>query len=186
MWRYLVRKSYRSLVRLSPYVAKLRYRVLSPLFENAGTKGSIGRGFRMPGELSVVLGDRVAIRDSVFLAGNGRLVIGSNTVINERCIITSMERVEIGRNVMLAPGVYILDVDHSFDRRDIPIPKQGYEVDPVVIDDDVWIGAGVVVTRGTTIGKGAIIGANSVVTKDIPSYAIAAGAPARVIGERPQ
>jgi maltose O-acetyltransferase len=140
----------------------------------------------MPGDLPVVLGDRVAIRDSVFFAGHGRLVVGSNTVINERCIITAMERVEIGENVMLAPGVYILDVDHRFDRRDIPIPKQGYEVDPVIIGDDVWIGAGVVVTRGIKIGEGAIIGANSVVTKDIPSYAIAAGVPARVIGERPQ
>lgn len=186
MWRYLVRKSYRRLVRLSPYIAKLRYRLLSPIFEKAGVNGSIGRGFRMPGDLAVVLGDHVAIRDAVFFAGNGHLVVGSNTVINERCIITSMERIEIGCNVMLAPGVYVLDVDHRFDRREIPVSSQGYQIDPVVIEDDVWIGAGAVITRGLTIGKGAIIGANSVVTKDIPSYSIAAGVPARVIGERPQ
>ena len=185
MWRYLARKTYRSIARFSPYVAKLRYVLLKPIFEKAGTRGSIGRGFKMPGTLAVVLGDRVAIRDAVMFAGNGCLVIGDNTVINERCIITSMQEVELGANVMLASGVFILDVDHGFTRRDVPISQQGYKVEPVVVEDDVWIGAGVVITKGVTVGKGAIIGANSVVTKDIPPYSIVAGVPAKFIRERP-
>ncbi|PJK27986.1 acyltransferase [Minwuia thermotolerans] len=97
-----------------------------------------------------------------------------------------MEKVEIGANVMLAPRVYLLDVDHRFERRDIPISKQGYLVRPVRIEDDVWIGTGAVITKGVTIGRGAIIGANSVVTRDVPAYAIAAGVPAMVVKGRPE
>jgi len=185
MWRYFVAMIFR-LRRLTPYLAKARYVLIAPVFSRAGKGGSIGRGFRIPGNLLITVGDRVAFRDDVYLGGNGKLIIGSYTAINAGCLITAMERVEIGSNVMLAPRVYILDVDHSFDRRDIPIAQQGYKVQPVVIEDDVWVGAGAVITKGVRIGRGAIIGANSVVTRDVPQYAIAAGVPARVIKVRPQ
>lgn len=164
--------------------AKLRYLVRAPFFDAAGRGGSIGRGVRVTGDVRVRLGDRVALRDGVMLAGNGVLSIGDRTAINQDCILTAMERIEIGADVMLAPRVYILDVDHEMARRDVPIRAQGYRIAPVVIEDDVWIGAGVVVTKGVRIGKGAVIGANSVVTRDVPPYTIAAGSPARVVKER--
>lgn len=164
---------------------KVRYLFWSMAFERAGRRGSIGRNVRFHGNLTVEVGDRVALRDGVQFGGNGYLRIGSRTAINENCIITALERVEIGSDVMLAPRVYILDVDHRFDLRTTPIAAQGYVISPVVIGDGVWIGAGAVVTKGVTIGEGAIIGANSVVTRDIPPYTIAAGVPARVIKVRP-
>ena len=186
MWQKVSRSTFRVISDLRPYAAKVRYRLYSGIFQESGRGGSIGSHFRMPGDLKVTLGHKVALRDRVFFGGNGRLVIGDHTVVNANCIITSMESIRIGSNVMLAPGVYVLDVDHRFDLRDSPISDQGYDVQPVSIGDGVWVGAGAVITKGVTIGEGAIVGANSVVTNDIPPFAIAAGVPATIIGERPQ
>ena len=165
-------------------VPKLRYRLLAPTLHEAGKRGNVGRGVRVAHELHVSLGDRVALRDGVMLAGRGAMRIGDRTAINEGCLLTAMERVEIGADVMLAPRVSVLDVDHRHADRDTPISKQGYETAPVIIGDGAWLGAGVVVTRGVTIGEGAIVGANSVVTKDVPPYTIVGGVPARIIRER--
>lgn len=185
MWRYLVKSMFK-LRRFSTYLSKIRYLLIAPIFHRAGKGGSVGKRFRVLGDLLITLGDRVAFRDDIYLGGDGELIIGSHTAINAGCMITAMEKVEIGSNVMLAPNVCVLDVDHSFQRRDIPIAQQGYRIKPVVIEDDVWIGTGAVITKGVRIGKGAIIGANSVVTRDIPSFAIAVGIPARVIKGRPE
>jgi acetyltransferase-like isoleucine patch superfamily enzyme len=130
------------------------------------------------------LGDRVAIRDNVQLGGNGILSIGSRSAINEGCILAAMEKIEIGADVMIAPRVYILDVDHRFEDRARPISAQGYDIAPVRIKDGVWIGTGAVITKGVTIGEGAVFGANSVVTRDVAPYAIMGGVPAKVIGHR--
>jgi len=156
------------------------------VFDEAGSKGSIGQNVCIRGDIRIEFGNNVALRDGVFVGGSGRLIVGDHTAINKECIIAAMKQVKIGSHVMLAPRVYILDVDHCFDRRDVPISNQLYKIDPVEIEDDVWIGTGVVITRGVTIGKGAIIGANAVVTKDIPEYAIAGGIPAKVIKMRPE
>lgn len=145
----------------------------------------MGRNIRFHGNLKIEFGDRVAIRDGCQFGGNGRLRVGDRTSINADCILTAMESIEIGSDVMLAPRVYVLDVDHRFADRSIPIPKQGYDVSPVTIANGVWVGTGAVITRGVIIGEGAIIGANSVVTRDIPPFTIAAGMPARVIRDRP-
>lgn len=171
---------------LSGYIAKIRYLIRSITLERAGRGGSIGSDVKISRFLSVSLGDRVTLRSGVALGGRGALRIGSNTTINAECMITAMQSVTIGRDVLLAPRVYILDVDHEFDRRDIPIRLQGYKINPVTVGDDVWIGTGVVVTKGVKIGSGAVIGANSVVTSDVPPYAVAAGVPARVIRYRKQ
>lgn len=158
---------------------------MSTAFERAGRRGSIGRHVRFHGNLKIEVGNRVAIRDNVQFGGNGVLTVGDRTSINEGCIITSLEQVNIGSNVMLAPRVYILDVDHRYQDRAIPIAAQGYDITPVVICDGVWIGTGSVITKGVTIGEGAIIGANSVVTRDVQPYTIAAGVPAKPVRRRP-
>ena len=172
--------------RIKPRLDKVRYLWMSRAFEQAGKRGSIGRKVRFHGNLQVELGDRVAFRDGCQFGGCGVLEVGDRTTVNSECIIASLERISIGSDVMLAPRVYVLDVDHKFEDLNLPISQQGYEISPVTIGNGVWIGTGVVVTRGVNIGEGAIIGANSVVTHDIPPFSIAVGIPARVIKVRQQ
>lgn len=173
------------LTRLNAYRQKLRMALHRRRFVSVGSRASLGRNVRFTGGVSVSIGTRSALRDNVLLAGYGNIVIGDRTSINDDCMITAMERVTIGNDVMLAPRVYILDVDHAFESRDRPISQQGYTISPVTIGDGVWVCTGAVITKGVSIGEGAIIGANSVVTRDIPPYTIAGGVPARVIKERP-
>jgi acetyltransferase-like isoleucine patch superfamily enzyme len=110
------------------------------------------------------------------------LVIGDNCEINEDVYIQSAI---IGNYVLIAPNVSILAISHKFSDRDIPIAKQGNtNADPVVIEDDVWIGRNAIILPGIKLGKGAIVGAGAVVTKNVPEYKIVGGVPARIIGER--
>lgn len=118
------------------------------------------------------------------IGGGGVLRVGSRTTINEDAIIGCTDSITIGADCMLAPRVYLLDVDHEFSSLDVPISSQGYRTSPVVIGDDVWIGAYAVILKGVRIGKGAVVAAHSVVTKDVPEYAVVGGVPARVIAER--
>ncbi|RYZ99536.1 MAG: acyltransferase [Sphingobacteriaceae bacterium] len=110
------------------------------------------------------------------------VIIGDNCQINEDVYIQSAR---IGNYVLIAQNVAILAVTHNFDRLDIPIIQQGStKPDPVTIEDDVWIGRNVIVLPGVTIGKGAIIGASAVVTKDVAPNAIVGGVPAKLIRYR--
>ena len=171
--------------RLRPKLAKLRYLAVALGFERSGSRGSLGKRVTIAPELKIYAGDRIAIRDDVFLAGSGQLKIGDRSTVNSGCILTAMDSIEIGADVMLAPRVYVLDVDHNFADRNRPISQQGYTIVPVVIEDGVWIGANAVITKGIRIGKGAIVGANSVVTRDVEPFAIVGGVPAKCIGKRP-
>ncbi len=93
--------------------------------------------------------------------------------------------VEIGDNVMMGPEVIILSDNHSHDRIDIPMTEQGQEERrPVKIEDDVWVGARVIILPGVVIGAHSIVGAGAVVTKSIPEYSVAVGNPARVVKDR--
>lgn len=116
-----------------------------------------------------------------------RIVFGNNVQVNDYVHISAMGRVSIGNNVLMASHIYISDNSHGFYKgkhqsspSEAPILRS-YYVTSVEIEDNVWIGEGVIVMPGVTIGKGSIIGANSVVTKSIPPYSIAVGQPAKVI-----
>jgi acetyltransferase-like isoleucine patch superfamily enzyme len=114
----------------------------------------------------------------------GRISIGGGTLLNIGVMIAAVDEVSIGEHCMFANGCVVTDGNHRFDDLDKPVPWQGFtSKGPVRIGDNVWFGAHVVVTTGVTIGRRAVIGANSVVTQDIPEFAIAAGAPARVLKE---
>jgi acetyltransferase-like isoleucine patch superfamily enzyme len=111
-----------------------------------------------------------------------RIRIGSGAFLNVAVMVASLHLVEIGDHCMLANGCFVTDSHHRFDDPDRPVPWQGFHSKgPTRIGDNVWCGAGVVVTSGVTIGERAVIGANSVVTSDIPPFSVAAGAPARVL-----
>lgn len=92
---------------------------------------------------------------------------------------------KIGKNVMMGPEVIIYTHNHKFDRKDIPMIAQGVsEAKEVVIDDDVWIGARVIILPGVHIHQGAIVSAGAVVTKDVEAFQIVGGVPAKVIKSR--
>lgn len=114
--------------------------------------------------------------------GDARIRIGSGTFLNIGVMVAAVSMVEIGDHCMLANGCFVTDASHRFDDPDRPVTWQGFDSKgPTRIGDNVWCGAHVVVTSGVTIGERSVIGANSVVTTDIPPYSIAAGVPARVI-----
>ena len=93
--------------------------------------------------------------------------------------------ITIGDNVMMGPCVKMYVQNHNFSRTDIPMNQQGDSpVRPIVIGDDVWIGANVIILPGVSIGKGCVIGAGSVVTKSVPEYSVVAGTPAKIITKR--
>lgn len=113
------------------------------------------------------------------------LSIGNNSGVGRDSIIQG--EVIIKDGVMIGPRCIIYTRNHRFDDIHIPMFKQGFsETKPVTIEDDVWIGARVIILPGVTVGKGSIVGAGSVVTKDVPEYAIVAGNPAKVIQYRGQ
>jgi acetyltransferase-like isoleucine patch superfamily enzyme len=111
-----------------------------------------------------------------------RIRIGSGVFLNLGVMVAALELVEIGDHCMLANGCFITDANHRFEDPDRPVPWQGFTTKgPTRLGDNVWCGANVVVTSGVTIGERCVIGANSVVSTDIPPFSIAAGAPARVL-----
>jgi len=109
--------------------------------------------------------------------------IGDWTTVGHHTFIFASSQISIGANCLIAPFCYLVDANHGI-RRDQLIRNQALSASAITIGDDVWLGCGVRVLRGTTIHDGAVIGAGSVVDQDIPAYSIARGIPARVIGER--
>jgi acetyltransferase-like isoleucine patch superfamily enzyme len=114
--------------------------------------------------------------------GDARLRIGEGCFLNLGVMVAVHSLVEIGDHCMFANGCFVTDGNHRFDDPDTPVTWQGFTTKgPTRIGDNVWCGANVVVTSGVTIGRRCVIGANSVVTEDIPEHSIAAGAPAKVL-----
>lgn len=114
--------------------------------------------------------------------------IGSDVFINRGVYIVAPMSVQIGDNVLIGPYVVINSGMHHYENPAVPIREQGHKELPVIIEDDVWIGAHAMILPGITIGRGAIIGAGSVVTKNVPAFAVVGGVPARLIkwrGNRP-
>ncbi len=181
----------------------------SRLFRKVGNGLILGKGIilRHPGRISVgrrvavddyamldaggseqgiVLGDDIIIsRNCVIQAKSGPVVLGARTDIGCNTILSSVSGIHVGRSVLMAGNCYLGGARYVWDRLDIPMMDQGrYSEGPVLIGDDVWLGAGVIVPDGRRIGNGCVVGAGSVVTRDLPDYAVAAGAPARIIRMR--
>jgi acetyltransferase-like isoleucine patch superfamily enzyme len=134
------------------------------------------------GRLSI--GPQVHLEPNVWLTSQppGRITIGGGSFLNLGVMVAAVDHVQIGEHCMLANGCMVTDANHRFDDPERPVPWQGFaSKGPTTLGDNVWCGANVVVTSGVSIGERCVIGANSVVTTDIPSFSVAAGSPAQVI-----
>jgi len=130
------------------------------------------------------LGEHVVIQAGFRVTNPELISVGSNCNFAQGVFITGGGGVSIGDWVGFGPDTKIWSVNHRFDDADRPWLVQGWEKAPVVVEDDVWLGANVFVMPGVTIGRGAIVSASAVVNKSIPAYALVSGNPARVIGWR--
>ena len=117
------------------------------------------------------------------LSAQPKILIGANTYINRHSLIDAIALVRIGKDCAIGPSCYITDHDHGLQLGFTPL-EQSMIAEATQIGDRVWLGANVTVLKGVTIGDDVVIGAGSVVTKDIPSSTIAVGIPARVIKNR--
>jgi acetyltransferase-like isoleucine patch superfamily enzyme len=107
--------------------------------------------------------------------------IGRDSLVGEYSVIRGQGGVTIGERVYTSPFTQIIAVNHVFDDPERPFVDQGITAQGIVIEDDVWLGANTVVTDGVHIGKGAVVAAGAVVTKDVPAHTVVAGVPARPI-----
>jgi acetyltransferase-like isoleucine patch superfamily enzyme len=122
--------------------------------------------------------------DTALRCHEGTLSLGDKSVLARDISINCYLDVEIGDSALIADSVYISDFDHKFADLTTPIKDQGIAKSRVRIDRDVWIGTKVTISRGVHIGEGAVIGANAVVTRDLPAYCVAVGVPARIVKDR--
>lgn len=151
-----------------------------PLYLHGGKRISIGENFACDHRLRLD-----AFEEFLEEKFNSEIIIGNNVIIQKDCHIGAINKIIIGNNVLIASKVYISDHSHgSTNKEDLlnpPVKRKLYSKGPVIIEDNVWLGEGVVVLPGVIIGKNSIIGANSVVTKSIPKNSVAVGIPARII-----
>lgn len=112
-----------------------------------------------------------------------KIIIGNNVVIGRFSMITNKNLIKIGNDVLIGAFVQIIDVDHGF-AAGKSIREQNAQIGEVIIGNDVWIGAGAKILKNVHIGDGAVIGANAVITSDVPPNAIMAGVPAKIIKYR--
>ena len=152
--------------------------VRRPLYLRGRRRMVIGRGFT----------SGPSLRMDAFGPGHSALItIGNDVQVNDAVHIAAIQSVTIGHRVLIASRVFITDHNHgsySGEQQDSPLTPPAarrLRAAPVRIEDDVWIGENVAVLPGVTIGRGAIIGTGSIVTRDVPAFTIAVGAPARII-----
>jgi acetyltransferase-like isoleucine patch superfamily enzyme len=134
---------------------------------------------------SITIGDNVYIQPYVLIKANsGKIRIGNGCSVNDGSMLFGHGGLTIGNDVHISPGVVMVPMNHVYKDPNIIISEQGETREGIIIEDDVWVGAKVVILDGVTIGKGSVIGAGAVVTKSVPSYSVAVGSPAKVIKQR--
>lgn len=156
--------------------------------------GQVGRNVKFYGGVRIVgnatgaikIGDDVRILRGVTMSTTptGKIHIGSCSHVGENTIVFSDIGIQIGDNVIIGPQNIIIDFDHTYASFEIPINQQGINRKEVTIEDDVWISSHCVIIKGVRIGKGSVVGAGSVVNKDVPPYTVVGGVPIRVIKKR--
>jgi acetyltransferase-like isoleucine patch superfamily enzyme len=180
-------------LNLYKFSSRLRERIFSLMiaggFARFGRKSVIIPPVRLEGERRIEIGSYVYIARGCWIQtlpdpGNpsSALLIGDYTSFAGPCAISAVRSVTLEDHVLLASNIYISDHRHRYESAGVPVKNQGIaRIEPVLIKSGAWIGMNAVICPGVTVGKGAVVGANSVVNRDVPDFSIAAGAPARVI-----
>ena len=157
-------------------------RILSPLYQHRGKHSVIHSSVRMdtPPYRKFSLGDYSVIESFACINNAvGDVIIGNYTRIGLHNTIIGP--VTIGHHVNLAQGITVTALNHKFENPDIRIDEQGVSTKPVVIGNDIWVGANAVILPGVTIGDHSVIAAGAIVTKDVPPHSLVAGVPAKII-----
>jgi acetyltransferase-like isoleucine patch superfamily enzyme len=156
-------------------------------FHSWGAKSILLRPDLLFNPKGISIGTNVEIRPGARLETRGaysvdpKIIIGDGTSIHYYFHCGAFQSVKIGKNVLIAGRVFITDHDHVFTDPSTPPLHAAWDIQPVVIEDEVWIGEGAAILKGVKVGRRAVIGANAVVTKDVPPYTVVGGVPARVI-----
>ena len=180
--------------RLRQYAWSAPARMRTLYWKLLGMK--IGRGTLLPHihvtwPHQVSLGARCIIEHGIHFKFDGpwregpEIVVGDGTFIGTGCEFNCHAGITIGKLSMIAAGCRLVDTDHGFAERSLPMMHQHTKRSPIRVEDDVWVGANAVILKGVTIGRGAIVAAGAVVTKSIPEFEIWGGVPAKKIGVRP-
>jgi acetyltransferase-like isoleucine patch superfamily enzyme len=162
-------------------------RSFAPAFAHFGEGSRFGLPVDIVNPQAISIGDNVYLGPGCMLWTQGERVtleIGDGTGATGYCVFSACSQVRIGPSVLMGRGIHIMDHNHGRGRPDVPIIDQELEdVAPVEIGAGAWLGDHAIVLPGVTIGRGAVIGANSVVTTDVPERSVAVGAPARVVSQ---
>ncbi len=170
-----------------------RVRLHFPRYISVGRNVYIGDDTSISGlsREGITIGNNVRIRENVWIQATSTLdnpgvglTIAEGTYIGPRCMLGAGGGIVIGRDATLGAAVHVLAEDHAFRDPDLPIHEQGVTRKGIVIEDEVWIGNAAILLDGVRIGRGAVVGAGAVVTRDVPARAVAVGNPARVVGMR--
>lgn len=185
---YLIGKIYQSVkYRLKNFTNPLHNMLLMITIPNLKIDKtcSISKVFWGAHEGKVIIKKNTSISKWVcIMPYGGYIEIGENCSINSFCHINGNGGLKIGNNVRIAANCVIIPANHNYENPNIPITFQEETQKGIVIEDDVWIGAGVSILDGVVIGKGSVIGAGSVVNKSISPMSIAVGVPAKVVKKR--
>ena len=138
---------------------------------------------------NIIIGDDVVIDAFVKIkpvGGTGDIIIGNSCYINSGCVLYSGNGISIGEFVLIGPNCTIVPVNHEFYSKSQKIIEQRFSPSRggIVIENDVWIGAGVIILDGAILRKGCVVGAGSIVNKELPEYSINIGNPVRTIDYR--
>jgi acetyltransferase-like isoleucine patch superfamily enzyme len=156
-----------------------RWQTDGPLFLGSGLEVQIAPRGRVRFGRFVWVGHRTKIR-----CHEGSVEIGDKTVLGQECTISAYRHVRIGEQCVIADRAMFIDFDHGVVEVERPIRQQGIYTRDVEVGSNVWIGYGACILRGVRVGDNAIIGTNSVVTKDVPANAVVGGVPAKVVRMR--
>ena len=157
------------------------------LFKSCGS-ARFGTGLSLAGCRNMRIGNGVRMGRGCFVtASDGDLVLHDCVALSPNVHVgADAGRIEIGAQTAVGPGTVIRAANHCIARQDVPIMHQGHVPGQIIIEEDVWIGANCVITPDVRIGRGAVVGAGAVVTRNVAPFSIVGGVPAKLIGMRGQ